>query len=247
MDKGQAENLWSVGFFNRDTQDAFIGLFLEHKAENVGGLQHTGAPIFYYKWHGHVWSRALYHGATLPAGAVLRQKNAYLTLPFTAADGPAMVETLRHQLLNPLTPAAAALPANLSASAPAGRLARPGESGDSPIPKKLLWDALADCRDEQLYAAMPSVVDLGLIYDIRVRGKRGLRADDNAASRPTPRRLFLVRIGRQQHAHRTAAAEGARRRCGGRRTDLGASLGCQPSDRGRPPQTGHSGLVTSGG
>ncbi len=170
VDKGQAENLWAVGFVNRDTEDSFIGLFLDHSSENLPGLKHTGAPLFYYKWHGHVWSRALFHGASLPAGAVLRQKNAYLTMPFRKQGGAAMVETVRHQLMNPLAPVAASLPAGFQASAPSGRLARPGEAGDSPISKKALWDALGTCQDEQLYAARPSVVDLGLVYDLRVQG-----------------------------------------------------------------------------
>jgi len=50
------------------------------------------------------------------------------------------------------------------------RLARPGEAGDSAIPKRLIWEALRDCKDAQLYTADASVVDLGLIYDIQVRG-----------------------------------------------------------------------------
>jgi metal-sulfur cluster biosynthetic enzyme len=170
VEKGQAEDLWSVGFFNKDTRDAFIGVFLEHTAENVGGLKHTGAPRFYYKWHGHVWSRALYHNAALPAGAVLRQKNAYLTLPFPENGGAEMVERFRHRLLNPLATSAAALPGGIQIKQPAGRLARPGEAGDSPISKRLLWEALGECQDEQLYTARPSVVDLGLVYDVRVRG-----------------------------------------------------------------------------
>ena len=170
VDKGQAEDLWSVGFFNKDTRDSFIGVFLEHTAENLGGLKHTGAPLFYYKWHGHVWSRALYHNAALPAGAVLRQKNAYLTLPFPEKGGAEMVERFRHRLLNPLAPSPAALPSSMAVRQPAGRLARPGEAGDSPISKRLLWEALAECQDEQLYTTRPSVVDLGLVYDVRVRG-----------------------------------------------------------------------------
>jgi metal-sulfur cluster biosynthetic enzyme len=168
VEKGQAENLSAVGFFNRGTQDSFIGLFLEHTAENVEGLKHTGAPMFYYKWHGHVWSRALFQGATMPAGAVLRQRNAYLTSPFTADGGAAMVESMRHRLMNPLTPSSASLPAGFQAAAVPGRLGRNGEIGDSPISKKALWEALSTCLDEQLYAARPSVVDLGLIYDLRV-------------------------------------------------------------------------------
>ncbi|MBK9170162.1 MAG: hypothetical protein IPM24_22240 [Bryobacterales bacterium] len=170
VDKGQAENLWAVGFFNRDTRDAFIGLFVDHTAENVGGLKHTGAPLFYYKWHGHVWSRALFHGATMPAGAVLRQRNAYLTSPFPEQGGAEMVEGVRQRLLHPLAPSVASLPAGFAPAAPQGRLARPGEAGDSPISKKLLWEALDGCLDQQLYVSRPSVVDLGLVYDLRVRG-----------------------------------------------------------------------------
>ena len=169
VDKGEAENLWAVGFFNRDTRDSFIGLFLQHTAENVEGLKHTGAPLFYYKWHGHVWSRALFQGATLPAGAVLRQRNAYLTSPFPEQGGAGMIESTRHRLMNPLAPSNSSLPSGLQVAACSGRLGRNGEIGDSPISKRDLWDALGTCLDEQLYAARPSVVDLGLIYDLRVR------------------------------------------------------------------------------
>ena len=158
--KGQQEDLWSAGFINPQTEDAFIVLFLDHSVENRNDLKHTGAPRLYYKWHGHVWSRQLYHGETLRAGTVLRQHNAYLTMPFTEQEGPGMVEGMRHQLMNPLAPSVADLPSGLSATAPAGRLARPGEAGDSPISKRVLWEALATCQDEQLYAARPSVVDL---------------------------------------------------------------------------------------
>ncbi len=168
--RGERENLWAAGFINPQTQDAFIGLFLEHEVENRDDLRHTGAPQLYYKWHGHVWSRALYHGETLKAGTVLRQKNAYLTMPFTPEGGPPMVEGMRQRLLHPLAPSVAELPPGLNLAVPPGRLARPGEAGDSPISKRLLWEALATCQDEQLYAVRPSVVDLGLVYDLRVRG-----------------------------------------------------------------------------
>jgi metal-sulfur cluster biosynthetic enzyme len=169
VDKGEAENLWAVGFFNRDTRDSFIGLFLQHTAENMEGLKHTGAPLFYYRWHGHVWSRALFQGATLPAGAVLRQRNAYLTSPFPEQGGAGMIESTRHRLMNPLTPSSASLPSGFQVAPSSGRLGRNGEIGDSPISKTELWNALSTCLDEQLYAARPSVVDLGLIYDLRVR------------------------------------------------------------------------------
>lgn len=170
VEGNQAEDLWGVGFFHRDTRDAFMGLFLEHAAENAPPLKHTGAPMLHYKWHGHVWSRALYQGATLRAGAILRQKNAYLTLPFPEAGGSEKVEAIRRRMLNPLVPCGASLPAATIATPTSGNLARQGEAGDSPVSKKALWDALSTCLDEQLYEARPSVVDLGLVYDIRVRG-----------------------------------------------------------------------------
>ena len=165
-----ANDIWASGFVNELTEDSFIALFLEHSIEGYSGLKHPGGPRMYYRWHGHVWSRQLFHGETLPKGTVMRQRNAYLTMPYTSEEGAAMVEGTRHELLNPLTVSAEQLPSGMSASTPAGRLARRGESGDSPVSKRLLWKALEDCQDEQLYVARPSVVDLGLVYDLRVRG-----------------------------------------------------------------------------
>lgn len=117
---------------------------------------------------------------TVPEGAVLRQKNAYLTIPFTPTEGKATIETLRRCMLNPL--AVSANPTweipkqhSLANSAskqrgPTSRLARPGEAGDAPIPKRVIWEALRDCKDAQLYTADINVVDLGLVYDVRIRG-----------------------------------------------------------------------------
>jgi len=170
VDAAQQENLWAVGFFHRVSRDAFIGLFLEHEAENMPPLKHTGAPILSYRWHGPVWSRALYQNASLRAGGVLKQKNAYLVLPFAEQHGAETVERYRHGLLNPLAPSAADLPSVLRPAQGAGRLARPGEAGDAAVDKRRIWEALHDCKDEQLYTANVNVVDLGLIYDVRVRG-----------------------------------------------------------------------------
>jgi metal-sulfur cluster biosynthetic enzyme len=163
------ENLWAVGFLSRESRDAFVALYLEHRGENLPPLRHNGAPIFYYEWHGRVWSRYPLPVKQVPAGAVLHQKNAYIAAHYTEQNGQEMIETLRHCLVNPLTPSPADLPAVSGATASGGRLARPGEAGDSPISKKALWDALRDCKDEQLYKADISVVDLGLVYDLRVR------------------------------------------------------------------------------
>ena len=72
--------------------------------------------------------------------------------------------------MNPLVVSAGDLPKESSPKASSERLARTGEAGDSPIPKQALWDALRDCKDAQLYTADINVVELGLVYDIRVRG-----------------------------------------------------------------------------
>jgi metal-sulfur cluster biosynthetic enzyme len=170
VDKESQEDLWAVGFFNRTSRDAFIGLFLKHEAQGLPPLKHTGAPMMHYFPHGHVWSRALYQKASFKAGGVLRQKTAYFFGRYPEQGGAEMVEQLRRSLAAPLAVAGADLPGDLRAAASPGALARPGEAGDSPIDKRVIWDALRDCRDDQLYAARPSVVDLGLIYDVRVRG-----------------------------------------------------------------------------
>jgi metal-sulfur cluster biosynthetic enzyme len=170
VDKEHQEKLWGVGFFNKESKDSFIGLFLEHKAEGLPELKHSGAPTLSYRWHGQLWSRYPLPGKHVPAGAVLHEKNAYVVLPFTTVDGPPMVEELRRRLVNPLVALAGDVPKGITAKDSPGRLARPGEAGDSPIPKKVLWDALRDCKDAQLYTADINVVDLGLVYDVRVRG-----------------------------------------------------------------------------
>src|SRR5690606_852582 len=85
---------------NRDTKDAFVGLYLEHTAAILPEPLHTGHSMLYYNWHGTTWSRyPLERNQKVPEGAVLRQKNAYTILPSTVADGPAQLEDLRKQLL----------------------------------------------------------------------------------------------------------------------------------------------------
>ena len=106
----------------------------------------------------------------IPKGAVLHQKNAYVTIPFTWEDGPAKIEALRKELLNPLTASGAELLNNAAAMESPRRLARLGEAQDSPINKALLWAALGYVKDPQLYKSDISIVDLGLVYDISVRG-----------------------------------------------------------------------------
>ena len=168
------DDIWGVGFFHKDTKDSFIALFLEHKAEGLPELKHTGVPQMYYRWHGAVWSRYPLPVKQVPKGAVLRQKNAYLSIPFTAKEGSQIVETLRRCLVNPLriSPSRYADELDLKElrDIAANRLARAGEAADSTLSKQLIWDALRDCKDAQLYTADINVVELGLVYDVRVRG-----------------------------------------------------------------------------
>jgi len=166
------EKLWGIGFFNKDTKDSFFGFFLEHYAEGLPELSHNGSPQLYYKWHGQIWSRYPVPKETkvIPKGAVLHQKNAYVTIPFTLKDDTARIENLRQELLNPLSRSGAELPKGIVAKESPRRLARASEAQDSPISKALLWEALGLVKDPQLYKADISIVDLGLVYDITVRG-----------------------------------------------------------------------------
>ncbi len=171
VDAAHRDDLWGVGFFNKESKDSFIALFLEHKAAGLPELKHSGTPTLSYRWHGQLWSRSPLPGRRVPAGAVLHEKNAYVALPFTATDGPRTIEALRRRLMNPLVASPGELPKEVAAKESPGRLARPGEAGDSPIPKKVIWDALRDCKDAQLYTADINVVDLGLVCDVRIRGE----------------------------------------------------------------------------
>ncbi|MCA9151517.1 MAG: hypothetical protein KDA92_19525, partial [Planctomycetales bacterium] len=179
----QQEQLWGVGFFNRQSGDAIAALFLDHSADGLPELKHTGAPLLYYRWHGHVWSRYPLPVKDIPKNAVLRQKNAYAVIPFTESAGLVELERMRRRQLHPLVVQAGKLDtivdtvvaetqsaARSASDVPASRLARSGELGDGPVPKTAIWQALRDCKDAQLYTADIDVVDLGLVYDVRVRG-----------------------------------------------------------------------------
>ena len=171
------DDLHGVGFYHKDSQDSFVALFLDHSAEGIPELKHTGSPTMYYRWHGHVWSRYPLPVKDVPAGAVLRQKNSYISIPFTAEDGPAQIERMRRCMMAPLVlsdgdgkPGDAMAEASENATDVPPRLARLGESVGSFEKKKQIWDALHDCKDGQLYKADISVVELGLVYDVRIRG-----------------------------------------------------------------------------
>ena len=164
------DNLWGVGFFHRQSRDAFIALWLEHHAENFDAIYHSGAPTLNYHGHGQLWIRwAARNNPQFKAGARLLQKNAYLVTPYPEDAGAAMVQDLRHRLLKPLIARSDALPQNIDARAN-GTLARGGETDDCTPIKRAIWDALREVKDEMLYNADANVVDMGYIYDVRVRG-----------------------------------------------------------------------------
>jgi len=172
---GHGDNLWGVGFFNRQSRDAFIALWLEHGAENFDALYHSGAPTLNYHGHGQLWSRwAARNNPQFLAGARLLQKNAYLVSPYPEDGGAEMVQDLRHRLLNPLIAGADELPQHLNASAAVvpdgGKLARFGETHDTAPIKRAIWDALREVKDGMLYKVDANVVDMGYIYDVRMRG-----------------------------------------------------------------------------
>ena len=133
----------------------------------------------FYRWHGSVWSRYPLPVENVPAGAVLHQKNAYLSIPFTETEGKTTIEKIRRGLMNPLVVSAnlawensprQASAHSVSEQGSTSRLARPGEAGENSLKKQTIWEALRDCKDAQLYKADINVVDLGLVYDVRVRG-----------------------------------------------------------------------------
>lgn len=171
----EQEKLWGIGFSNRDSKDAFVALFLEHSAKDLPELKHNGSPNLYYRWHGSVWSRYPLPVKTVPAGAELIQRNAYVTLPIKDEASKLSIEQLRRTLLAPLEIKGDATvngkqPFDSVAREQPDRLARAGEAGDTLVSKQAVWTALKDCKDAQLYTADINVVDLGLVYDIRVRG-----------------------------------------------------------------------------
>ena len=167
IDKANEHSVKAFGYYNKDSKDSFVGLYLEHYAEEIPKFLHAGHSLLYYNWHGTTWSRyPLERNQLVPEGAVLHQKNAYVTIGFTEAEGPAKIEALRKELLSPLSTLQATLPAGVAAKENKGVLAREGEAQNGQIPKQILWDALRNCKDQQLYIADVNIVELGYIYNL---------------------------------------------------------------------------------
>ena len=166
----QAEVLWGTGFYNRDSGDLFLGLWLDHEAGGVEKLLRNAGPILHYHQHGQLWSRSPVGGGQtrLAKGAYVRDRNAYLLGEYPADDPAATLERRREQLLQPLAASAGALPGETRPTA-VGALARDGETTATAPLKTEIWTALKDVQDEQLYKIDSNVVDLGYIYDVKVR------------------------------------------------------------------------------
>ena len=169
-------NLWGVGLYDKENTDAFIGIFLEHRAEGLASINHSGAPILNNKWHGQLWSRhVLGTNTKLASGTTFHQKNAYLTTPFTESKGPGIVEDLREELLSPLVVSALNTLQSGKIEYSSAYLAKPGEADDAPLSKDLLWKALELAKEGQFLTGTPmldllSVVELGFVYDIQIKG-----------------------------------------------------------------------------
>lgn len=170
VDQANKNSVKGFGYYNKDSKDSFVGLYLDHSSEVIPDLLNGGSSLFYYNWHGTVWVRhPTMEGIknhTIPEGAILRQKNAYVTIAFTEQDGPGKIEALRKELLSPLESFSVAIPSISSAKESKRSLARPGEAGDSPISKALLWEALKSCIDQQMYISNVNLVELGYIYNL---------------------------------------------------------------------------------
>jgi metal-sulfur cluster biosynthetic enzyme len=189
----EQRDMHGIGYFNRHSRDAFVALWLDLEAEQFDDLQRWALPMLYYRPHGHCWARYPAGGKQhFRAGTCLRQRNAYLLGPYfepggTAAlgqsrgdvlrgpiyadtDGVTVVEETRRRLLQPLRVETAALPT--AGAATGGQpLARPGENAAAAPLKALIWQALRDVKDAQFYTLDANVVDLGYVYDLRVRGE----------------------------------------------------------------------------
>lgn len=169
IDEANKNSVKAFGYYNKDSKDSFVGLYLKHYAELIPNFLDSGHSLLYYNWHGTTWSRyPLVRNQLVPVGAVLYQKNAYVTIAFTEKDGPGKIEALRKELLNPMQSLEVSLLTS-TAKTSEGSLARKGEAGDSPIAKSVLWEALKSCIDQQMYISNVNLVELGYIYNVSVQ------------------------------------------------------------------------------
>lgn len=188
----ERRGMQGVGYFNRDSRDLFVALWLELTADGFDELQRWAEPQHYYRPHGHCWSRyPLGQSQELRAGTVLRQHNAYLLAPYFEQGGvaamgksrgdvlrgpiygdeagPEVIAGLRNRLLNPLQLAPATPP--VEAVTAQDSLARRGETAADVALKETLWSALREVFDAQFYQNSANAYDMGYVYDLRLRGE----------------------------------------------------------------------------
>ncbi len=75
-----------------------------------------------------------------------------------------------------------------------GALARVGETKGSAPLKNEIWRVLREVKDEQLYTADANIVDLGYVYDVRVR-QRVVHIQVTMPHRGRPVYQYLVTRG----------------------------------------------------
>jgi len=168
-------DMWGVGFYNRDSRDAFVALRLEHEGDKVA-IKHDGTPSTNIFGRGQIWCRTpLSPGPTrLPTGSSLGQKSAYLATHYPEDGGAQIVEATRRQLVTPLQVQPASVRGLDTVARAQGALGRVGETaatanGKRAIAlKKLVWEALREVRDDQLMTVDGNVADLGYIYDVQI-------------------------------------------------------------------------------
>ncbi|MSQ42685.1 MAG: metal-sulfur cluster assembly factor [Chloroflexi bacterium] len=188
-----ADRMWGVGFFHRDSQDAFVSLRLQHHLESaipgsdlrqtVPAMRHADAPALHYPGHGQLWSRwALRDDPELLAGDRLVQRNAYLTAPYPPGDGASQLGDWVRRFRNPVvvsvqpshdagTVSTSTLLSGVigtEATVPPGRLAMAGEEASCAVLKQAIWDALRDVRDDMFYTVNANLHGMGYVYDLRM-------------------------------------------------------------------------------
>jgi metal-sulfur cluster biosynthetic enzyme len=167
----EGRSMGGVGFYHNVSRDALVALWIEHSIQGHEQIERNGVPTLHYHQHGQLWSRYPVGSGTLKflQGTILRQKNAYLVAPYPKQEAAHQIEGLRNRLLQPLQVTDGKIPYFESANSADDQLARPGETESTAPLKRAIWQALRKVQDEQLYRIDANVVDLGYIYDVRIK------------------------------------------------------------------------------
>ena len=203
----EAGDLWGVGFRHRDSHDAFMALWLEHRAEGLAAVGHNGTPTLHYPGHGQLWSRYPVRQTRLEAGVSIRQKNAYMIFAYEDGAGR-RIEDLRHRLLHPVE-VTADRPPRAEAARASGTLARPGEAGDAAAMKAAIWRALRGAGRAALHRRCERRRPWAGVRR-RLASRHGPRRDDHAASGEAGPRLLRHPRGRARRCRHPRASPGDR-------------------------------------